>query len=350
MIYSADTTLIPIDPSTPDPALLWRAADVILSGGLVAFPTETVYGLGANALDSEAVSRIFAAKERPANDPLIVHLASVESLPLVAQDIPPLAYALAERFWPGPLTLVLRRTAHISDHVTAAQDTVAVRVPAHEVARGLIAAAGVPIAAPSANRFSRPSPTTAAHVLADLAGRVDMVLDGGSTRIGVESTILDLSGDVPTVLRPGGIPLEALLAVLPHVELRSLAVLEGGSAPAPGTLQKHYSPAVHVLLYSGMPHSVRQYIISSAAGYVAAGRRPAVIMVGDSSGYEQAGVLVVSLGHDETHASANLFAVLRDLETRADVILVSAPSQTGLGLALWDRLWRAADGRVVRVE
>ena len=201
----------------------------------MAFPTETVYGLGANALDAAAVERIFAAKQRPVTDPLIVHLASVDQLTQVAVDIPPSVYRFAERFWPGPLTLILRRGPKVPPNVSAGRDTVAVRVPAHPVAQALLVACGLPIAAPSANLFSRPSPTTAQHVLDDLDGRVDIVLDGGPTTIGVESTVVDLTQKPPVLLRPGGAPVESLLDIL----ARS-ACAEGtvGGRPTPRLLRR----------------------------------------------------------------------------------------------------------------
>jgi L-threonylcarbamoyladenylate synthase len=194
------TTVIRVDPEAPDPAALAPAAECLRRGGLVAFPTETVYGLGAHALDSAAVRRLFAAKGRPANDPLIVHVDDIDRMQALVRDVPDAARQLAARFWPGPLTLVLRRSEQVPDDVTAGLNTVAVRVPAHPVARALLIAAGVPVAAPSANLFSRPSPTRASHVMDDLAGRIDFVVDGGATQVGVESTVLDLSGEVPTIL------------------------------------------------------------------------------------------------------------------------------------------------------
>ncbi|MFH1087783.1 MAG: L-threonylcarbamoyladenylate synthase, partial [Chloroflexota bacterium] len=184
------------------------AAEVIRRGGLVAFPTETVYGLGADATNEQAVARIFAAKGRPPDDPVIVHIASRDMLPVVAREIPETAYLLIDRFWPGPLTIVLAKTDRIPDIVTAGLPTVAVRMPENEIALALIRAAGIPIAAPSANSFGHPSPTCAAHVMDDLAGKIDLVFDGGSTRVGVESTVLDLTVAPPAILRPGGVSRE----------------------------------------------------------------------------------------------------------------------------------------------
>src|SRR6185369_9139359 len=210
-VRATRTVLLPADPAS-----IRRAADLLRQGGLVAFPTETVYGLGVHALDRDAVRRLFVAKGRPASDPLIVHVTSLEAARLLA-SIPDHARELAVAFWPGPLTLVMPRSTVVPDEVTAGLDTVAIRVPAHPVARALIEEAGIPIAAPSANLFSRPSPTRAAHVLDDLDGRIDLVLDGGATTVGVESTVLDLSAARPTVLRPGVVTVEMLRRVIADV-------------------------------------------------------------------------------------------------------------------------------------
>ena len=247
------TDTLRIDPDAPDDSAIRRAADVLRSGGLVAFPTETVYGLGAHALDRAAVRRIFEAKGRPSTDPLIVHVAAFAQVAPLVSAIPDAARLLAERFWPGPLTLVMRRSAAVPDEVTAGLDTVAVRIPAHPIAQVLLAAAAIPIAAPSANLFSRPSPTNAEHVLQDLDGRIDLVLDGGPTTVGVESTVLDLSTKTPTILRPGAVTLEMLREVLPDVEMGSMLASgdSAGAMPAPGMLPRHYSPRAPLTLYEG---------------------------------------------------------------------------------------------------
>ncbi len=331
-------------------AALAHAAAVLRAGGLVAFPTETVYGLGANALSAQAVAGIFAAKERPANDPLIVHLPDAAALPQVAVDVPPLAYALAARFWAGALTLVLPKHPAVPLEVTSGQPTVAVRVPDHPIAQALLRASGVPIAAPSANRFSRPSPTTAAHVLADLGGRVDVVLDGGACAIGVESTILDLTHTPPRLLRAGGVPLEALRELVPDLVLHTFAVREHETAPAPGTLLKHYAPSAPLLLFTGTDARRVCARLAQAARELSTPALPAVVLLTQPAPYDWQGVWVETLGESEQAWAERLFATLRALETRASAILVQAPPQTGLGLAVWDRLWRAAEGRVITVE
>src|SRR5262245_25908167 len=254
MMSLTNTQMIAVDPAAPDPATIQIAAQVLLAGGLVAFPTETVYGLGANALDALAVNRIFVAKGRPASDPLIVHLAALAQIGEVAEDIPALAYELARVFWPGPLTLVLRRGARVPANVAAGRDTVAVRMPNHLVPLDLARVAGVPIAAPSANLFTRPSPTLAQHVLDDLRGRVELVLDGGPTPIGLESTVLDLTQDPPAVLRPGGLAVEALLPYIPSLRFQPAYLTaddEATGQAAPGMLLKHYSPSAEIILLTG---------------------------------------------------------------------------------------------------
>ena len=226
-----------------------EAAAILRGGGLVAFPTETVYGLGADAANPEAVARIFAAKGRPANHPVIVHLGSVEQLTDWATDIPPAAYRLAQHFWPGPLTLILKRHARVSDAVTGGQDTVGLRVPGHPIALALLAAFSGGIAAPSANRFGWLSPTTAAHVRTGLGASVDYVLDGGPCRVGIESTIIDLSGDYPRLLRPGTITAAGIEAVLD----KPLAAPAGEAPHSPGMLPSHYAPQTALTLVSPAP-------------------------------------------------------------------------------------------------
>lgn len=348
-----ETRVIRVDPNAPEPDAIAAAAAVIRAGGLVAFPTETVYGLGADATRADAAAGIFAAKGRPTSDPLIVHVAAVEALSQAASAVPPLAFDLARHFWPGPLTLVLRRSAAIPAIVTAGTDTVAVRMPAHPVAQALIAASGVPIAAPSANTFSRPSATTAAHVLADLGGRVDVILDGGPTPIGVESTIVDLLADPPVILRPGGIPVEALRAFIPDVMLRPRYLTEqDGAADAPGQLIKHYSPRAQVRLYTGSDlDRMLARMIDDASKAAFDGQRVGLLLFAeDRAAFYSVPAEIAELGSEsqlETAAAA-LFAALRDLDERGvDVIFARDPGREGLGAAIWDRLLRAAEGRVI---
>ena len=325
------------------------AGRAIRGGGLVAFPTETVYGLGANALDETAVARIFRAKGRPANDPLIVHIARFDQLSLIAKELPPIAFELCKRFWPGPLTLVLPKGERIPANLTAGLGSVAVRMPDHEVALALIREADVPIAAPSANLFSRPSPTSAAHVLNDLDGLVDVVLDGGATPIGVESTIVSLIDDPPRVLRPGGVSLEALLDVAPDLLYEpSYLADEASVAPAPGSMLRHYSPKARVILFDGADDG--EVYAAMRAELAAHDRVGFLASDADAAAFADLEAPIARLGASPDEAAKRLFAALRSLDQQnVDVILARSPKKSGLGLAVWDRLLRASVGSLVEV-
>ncbi|MBI5929920.1 MAG: threonylcarbamoyl-AMP synthase [Chloroflexi bacterium] len=357
MTYSAETQVLHLDPQHPETELIKQAAARIRAGGLVAFPTETVYGLGANGFDATAVDHIFIAKGRPTNDPIILHLSSRHQLELVAQDIPPLALQLAQAFWPGPLTLVLKRQPQVPANVTAGLDTVAVRVPSHPVALALLKAADVPIAAPSANRFSRPSPTTAQHVLEDLEGCVDLVLDGGPTSIGVESTVLDLTQSIPTILRPGGALVEPLRVMIPNLQIKQsfVGASEGKQGlTSPGMLLKHYSPNADLLLFTGPDDTkVIAHMQSTVHQLVQEGKSVGVLTSEeDRPHFARLPIQLAELGprSDLEMIARNLFAGMRTLDfLGVDVILVKSFVQEGLGLAIWDRLIRAAEGKVITI-
>ena len=347
------TQVVPVRSDDPEPEVIAQAAAVIRRGGLVAFPTETVYGLGADALSPAAVARIFDAKGRPAYDPIIVHVADSEALSRVAQEVPQVACRLAETFWPGPLTLVLPRAEAVPPTVTAGRDTVAVRCPDHPVALALIQAAGTPIAAPSANRFGGPSPTTAQHVLDDLAGQVELILDAGPTPIGVESTVLDLTQAVPTILRPGGLPREALEAVLGPVAVLERAKAPETGLPSPGLLPRHYAPQAQLCLFLGPTEVVREAMRREAQAQVADGRRVAVLVADeDVEAFTGLDLTVETVGpaDDLTTVARRLFGALRTLDAqKMEVILARDFGSRGLGLAIRDRLRRAAS-KVVEVS
>ncbi len=347
--YTTKTRTCRVHPQRPDPKTISVAAETIRNGGLVAFPTETVYGLGANALDSAAVEKIFRAKDRPSQDPLIVHIADLAQLSRLTVSVPELAYRLFQRFAPGALTLVLKKRATVPANLTAGMDTVAVRMPDHAVALALIHAARRPIAAPSANKFSRPSPTTAQHVADDLAGKVDIILDGGPASIGLESTILSLVDGVPQVLRPGGVPLEALRAVLPDLRYQPRYLSdESPAAPAPGSMLKHYSPRATVMLFRGGDDAaVWAAIKAFAENHDHVG---VMALEQDLNRIADTDVKIESLGADLDAAALRLFSAMRSLDSRGvEWILARAPAATGLGLAIGDRLLRAAVGRVIEV-
>ena len=355
-MYSTPTQLFPLDPQYPDPQVIALAAERLRAGGLVAFPTETVYGLGANAFDEQAIERIFEVKRRPSYDPLIVHIASIEQLDAVASDVPELARRFAEGFWPGPLTLVLKKRPRVAANVSSGMDTVAVRMPDHKIPLALIEACGVPVAAPSANLFTRPSPTLAQHVLDDLDGHVDIVLDGGSTLIGLESTVLDLTGTTPGVLRPGGVPLEALRQVVPTLEVGQRFVKSEGVAAlsSPGMLAKHYSPSARFLLFTGSSKDTPRRYLEVVREIVKRGGRVGLMTFDEDAGkFSGLGVELARLGSesDLTAIGQNLFARMRELEKKnVDLIVMRAVKSQGLGVTIWDRLFRAADGKVYDLD
>jgi L-threonylcarbamoyladenylate synthase len=312
-----------------------RAVAVLRDGGLVAFPTETVYGLGCDAESPAALRRLFAVKRRPVDHPVIVHLAGAQALESFAVDVPSTAVALVDAFWPGPLTLVLRRSARIPDEVTGGRDTVGLRVPDEPCALALLAAFGGAVAAPSANRFGKVSPTTAADVRADLGDDVDLVLDGGPCRVGIESTIVDCTDAAPTILRLGGLERTVIEDVVgAPVELRI-----AGDTAAPGTLPVHYAPAARVALVELRAVSAR------ASGLLASGERVALLMLAPVLADLPGGLVVLDPPVDVDDFARLLYSRLRDADRAGvDVVLVVPPQPDGVGAAVVDRLTRAAAG------
>jgi L-threonylcarbamoyladenylate synthase len=309
------------------PANIRKAAKVIRDGGLVAFPTETVYGLGADALNPIACAKIFEAKKRPFFDPIIVHVSSVEQARTLFQAIPEQAEILISQFWPGPLTLVIPKTAIVPDIVTAGLDTVAVRMPSHHVAAALVQAAGTPIAAPSANLFQQLSPTTAEHVREQLGDSVDIILDGGPATIGVESTILKV-GEPPVLLRPGGLPLEAIEEVIGPVKV---APSSTENPEAPGQMKTHYAPRTPLMIL----RDPAQWPADARVGYLAFATPAAEINVD--------ALEILSPTGDLREAAANLFACLHRLDAAGtDIILAEPVPEEGLGRAIMNRLQKAA--------
>lgn len=341
--------IIAVDPSHPNPVVISRAATIILAGGLVAFPTETVYGLGANALDPIAIQRIYAAKGRPASDPLIVHVNDLSDLSSLTKNVPPILGRLAGAFWPGPLTVVLERGAIVPHVVTADSETVAIRIPSHPVARALIAAAGRPIAAPSANLFAHISPTTAGHVNADLGDRIEMILDAGPSSVGVESTVLDLTCVPPRLLRPGGITQEDLLAIIGDFDTTSQSAQNPRS---PGTAQRHYAPNTAIVIIDD-DDSTRACatMFELAREARRRGHRVGVLAYDDDFvDVSIADLIVESLGapDDDRQHAHRLYSSMRALEDqKVDLIIGRLPKALRMDVALRDRLRRAANGRVV---
>jgi L-threonylcarbamoyladenylate synthase len=354
-----NTLFFVVSPDGGDPPnAITRAAEILRSGGLVAFPTETVYGLGADAQNPQAIARIYAAKQRPLSDPLIVHVGSSRQVMDVAESIPPLADLLMEYFWPGPLTLILPRRTSVPDIVAAGGLTIGIRMPDHPVALALLHRAGIPVAAPSANRFMHTSPTTAQHVLADLDGSIDCILDGGSCMVGIESTVLDVTSSPPRILRPGGVTKEALQRFIPRISGPGLGRggnRQAGGTPddlvslAPGQLQRHYAPHTRLLVFDSKGARAMVAIHTLIERLQADGERVGVLL---AAGEEQAitglQVEVAWLGPPDhlDIISSQLYSVLRDMDQRGlDVIVTHTFGRSGLGLALWDRLRRAAGGR-----
>lgn len=333
-------------PCAEDEGVL-RAAKILQSGGLVAIPTETVYGLAANAFDETAVSRIFEAKGRPQDNPLIVHIARPADWEPLVTAIPEPAQRLAERFWPGPLTVILPKSGRIPPAVSAGLDTVAVRCPSHPAARAVIQASGLPLAAPSANTSGRPSPTCAAHVLHDLSGKIDAVLDGGECGVGLESTVVSLCGGVPRLLRPGGITAEQLREVLGEVDIDPAVLFrlqEGQKALSPGMKYKHYSPRSRVVILDGNGAQYKAYLLSHLE------EKPAALCFEED--LPLPGIPSVCYGSEQDPVSQahRLFDALRQVDDwDAGVVYARCPQKDGVGLAVYNRLIRAAGFEVIKL-
>jgi L-threonylcarbamoyladenylate synthase len=323
-----------------------EAAQLLKSGEVVAFPTETVYGLGANAKDTKAVEKIFAAKGRPSDNPLIVHIAHLQQLEEIVSNIPDVAHTLMKRFWPGPLTLILpKKQGVISDRVTAGLSTVAVRMPAHPVALALIEESGLPLAAPSANISGRPSPTTAAHVFADLNGRIAGIVDGGETGIGVESTVLDCTSKMPTILRPGGVTKEALEQVIGNVAIDSALADERQTPKSPGMKYTHYAPKSPMTIVQGSPVFLQTLVNKQRA----LGKKVGVLTTEENRPFYDADVvLACGSRHDLHTVASHLYDTLRKFdETDVDFIYSESFPTEGIGAAIMNRLKKAAGHQVI---
>lgn len=335
-----------------------QAGHILSQGGLVAFPTETVYGLGANALVPEASARIYAAKGRPSDNPLIVHIASMEALDDLCREIPKKAKILAEAFWPGPLTLIMKKQPKVPDTITGGLDTVAVRMPGHKTALEIIRASGIYVAAPSANISGRPSPTTAAHVAQDMLGRIDMIIDGGSVDIGIESTILDVTAEVPVILRPGFITRQMIEAVAGTVEIDG-AIMDNAPAAAvpkaPGMKYKHYAPKGDLTIVECESDWDGQLVVDTinrlAADMMTRGHVVGILATDKTAALYQADI-VKSVGNrqEELSISSHLFARLREFDAcGAEYIFSESFSKEQVGLAIMNRLMKAAGGKVIRL-
>ena len=334
------TKLIKIDADAPD---MREAAEIIRSGGLVAFPTETVYGLGANALDPEASKRIYAAKGRPSDNPLIVHICRFEELLSIAKEVPPQAEKLADAFWPGPLTMIVWKNEKVPYETTGGMDTVAIRMPNHPVALALIDESGCMIAAPSANTSGKPSPTEAGHVALDLDGKIPMILDGGPVGIGIESTIIDLTEKVPMILRPGYITKEMLEEVLGEDSTKK--------PKAPGMKYKHYAPKADLVLVEGEQEAVVAEINALVRKKQAAGLKVGVVATDETESLYQADyVVTIGARSDEDAIARHLYKILREFDDwNVDAIYSESFSTPRIGQAIMNRLMKAAGHQVIHV-
>jgi L-threonylcarbamoyladenylate synthase len=351
-----ETLLLKVNPENPDPAKMQIAAQIIRRGGLVAFPTETVYGLGADALNADAVLALFEAKKRPLDNPPIVHVASPTEVYELVAEVPKKAELLMKEFWPGPLTLVFKRSSKVPNVTVAGLDTVAIRMPKHKVALALIKFSGCPIAAPSANLAGKPSPTNAKHVYDDLNGRIDAIIDGGPTEIGVESTVVDVTVDPPMVLRPGGTTFEALKLVLGDVKLHAFVQAEKElpleKIRSPGMKHRHYAPKAEVILVEGSVAAMKAKVQELAESYRLKGAKVGVLATDETQTAYKTGI-VKSMGSRFNLAviAQNLFRLLREVDAEnVDVIIVEGVPSEGIGLAVMNRLRKASGYHIMKAE
>ena len=347
------TEIVKIDEEQIDQEAIARAGEILKRGGLVAFPTETVYGLGGDALNENSSRLIYAAKGRPSDNPLIVHITNMEALKKFVTEIPPAARKLAERYWPGPLTMIFHKSSAVPLATTGGLDTVAVRMPSHKTARAMIDAAGGYIAAPSANRSGRPSPTVARYVIEDLDGLVDMIIDGGEVNIGLESTIIDLTGEVPTILRPGYVTQDMLTETLGLVDVdRTILDANSRQAPkAPGMKYRHYAPKGNLSIVEGEPERVVSYINERISALQKEGRKTGVIATDETvARYHGDDIKSVGSRRDEEVIARHLFRILREFDDdNVEVMFTESFETAGIGQAIMNRLLKAAGHQVIQV-
>ncbi len=347
-----ETLIIEIDSENIDEGKLEDGGKILRNGGIVAFPTETVYGLGGNALDVAAVEKIFIAKGRPSDNPLIVHIAKLEDITPLVKNVSEEAWKVMEYFWPGPLTLVLEKSDLVPEIITGGLSTVAIRMPSHPIAKRLIEIAGVPVAAPSANISGKPSPTREEHVLKDLNGKVDAIILGGSCDVGLESTVVDMTSEIPLILRPGGLTRERLLEVLPRLDMDMGLGGEDMPVPkSPGMKYTHYAPRARVYIIQGDRGKTIEKIKQLRKDYSEKGKKVGIICF-DETFNKYSGSIVKSMGTraDMKTIAANLFKVLRDFdETDVDIILAEAIEEKELGQAIMNRMIKAAGHRILKV-
>lgn len=348
-----DTKIIKIDEENIDEALISQAGKIIKNGGLVAFPTETVYGLGGDALNRESSKKIYAAKGRPSDNPLIVHIADINDMDAIVLKVKENALKLAERFWPGPLTMILKKSDRVPLETTGGLDSVAIRMPVHKTAAAFIKAAGGYVAAPSANISGKPSPTSAKYVIQDMDGRIDMIIDGGDSGIGLESTIVDLTGDIPVLLRPGYITVEQLREVLGNVDVDK-TILDGDCKErpkAPGMKYRHYAPKGELTIVEGQALAVVEKINELTHEAERENKKVCVIATDENADSYEAGV-IKSIGsrNDEDIIAHRLYTILRECDDEnIDVIYSESFDSAGIGQAIMNRLLKAAGHHMIHI-
>jgi Sua5/YciO/YrdC/YwlC family protein len=350
-----NTKIIKLDTDCLQEGCLEEARQILRKGGLVAFPTETVYGLGANALDENASRKIYEAKGRPSDNPLIVHISKTEDIKELARDIPDKAYKLAEVFWPGPITMILRKRDSVPHQTTGGLDTVAIRLPANQIARSLIAKSGIFIAAPSANLSGKPSPTIAEHVIKDMNGKIDMIIDGGKATLGLESTIVDLTGEAPMILRPGCITKNMLGNVIGNIDYDPVILSKNPDKnlipKAPGMKYRHYAPEGSLTIYEGEIDNVVNAINCRAKDNWINGNSIGIIATEETKDQYQYGIIkTIGSRKDETSIAAGLYAVLREFdELHTQYIYSESFADNSLGQAIMNRLLKAAGYQIMKV-
>jgi L-threonylcarbamoyladenylate synthase len=350
------TIVFKVDPENPDEEKINVAAEVIRRGGIVAFPTETVYGLGVDALNKEAVKRMYEVKGRPPDNPTIVHIAEFNDVYRLAVDVPEVAEELMKRFWPGPLTIVLKASNIVPRITTGGLETVGIRMPKHNVALALIKASKTPIAAPSANIAGKPSPTTAQHVIQDFYGSIDVILDAGPTKIGVESTVLDLTTKPPQILRPGGVTYEELKEVLGDIIVHKAAKAKEDipidEVKSPGMKYRHYAPKAELIVVEGETDKIIKEINKLINEYSKMGRKVGVMATDETvKNYEMGIVKSVGSRSDLSTIARNLFRILREFDDEGvELILAEGVPEEGLGLAIMNRLRKASGYKVIHVS
>ena len=345
-----NTKLVKIDPNNIDYEILSEAASIIQRGGTVVFPTETVYGLGANALNEDACDKIFKAKGRPSDNPLIVHITSMEELYELVNEVPENAKILAEHFWPGPLTMILNKKDIVSYKVTAGLETVAVRMPKNKIATELIRLSKLPIAAPSANTSGKPSPTNASHVIEDMLGRVDMIIDGGSCEIGLESSVIDITSETPTILRPGGVTKEDVEKLFGKCDYDPAIIKSDEKIipKSPGQKYRHYSPKAEVILYKGNLYKIVNAIKNDCKSFINAGKRVGIMATTQTNDlYNEGIVRIVGDRINPITVASDLFNELRNFDALGvDIILAEAFNDRGIGKAIMNRLEKASTKKI----